>query len=114
LVWRDAAFGAEIEVNLVFDNPSFTFWNVVYTAIGAAVLWGTWGRTKLKALVLSNIIRLFLSGRTEAVVEFLIFVILGTLVGIGLVKPVNPEQAITAGLAWTGVFARPDYESSRK
>ncbi len=97
----------------MFDNPNFTAWNVIYTAIGAMVLWGTWGKTKLRAFVLSNIVRLFLTGRAETVVEFSIFVIVGCVVGIGLVKPVNPQQAITAGLAWTGAFVRPDYESSK-
>lgn len=101
-------------MNSVFDNPSFTTWNIIYTAIGAMVLWGTWGRTKLKAFVLSSIIRLFLTGRAEAVVEFVVFVILGCIIGIGVVRPVNPQQAITAGLAWTGVFARPDYETPKR
>jgi hypothetical protein len=98
----------------LFDDPSFTFWNVAYTAIGAMVLWGTWGRTKLKPFVLSNVLGLFLTGRAQIVVEFFVFVAIGCVVGIGLVKPVNPQQAITAGLAWTGAFARPDYESSRR
>lgn len=96
----------------MFDNPSFTFWNIIYTAIGASVLWGTWGKTKLKAFVLSNILKLFLTGRTATVVEFLIFVVLGTLIGIGIAKPQNPQQAITAGLAWTSVLARPEHRES--
>ena len=98
----------------MFDNPSFTTWNIIYTAIGAMGLWGTWGKTKPKAFLLSNIIRLFLSGRADVVVEFVIFVVLGCVVGIGIVKPMNPQQAITAGLAWTGALARPENDSSKR
>lgn len=98
----------------MFDNPSFTFWNIFYTAIGATLLWGTWGRTKLKAYVFSNVLGLFLSGRAETVVEFLVFVAVGCVVGIGVMKPVNPQQAITAGLAWTGVFVRPENLPSKR
>ena len=45
----------------MFEPPSFGFWNVVYTAIGATVFWGTWGRTKLKPFVLPDIISTFLA-----------------------------------------------------
>lgn len=97
----------------MFDNPYFTVWNVTYTAIGAAVLWGTWGRQRLKPFIFSNIIRLFFSGPKVYVIEFITFMIVGCVVGIGLTKPINPQQAFTAGLAWTGALARPDNESKR-
>ena len=93
----------------MFENPSFTFWNLVYTAVGSAVLWGTWGRTRLKAFVLSDLLGLFLKGRWLFMFEFLVFIALGCLVGIGVVHPVDATQAITAGFAWTGAFARPEY-----
>ena len=90
----------------MFESHSFTFWNVVFAAIGAAALWGKQGRTELKAYVLSDIVRLFLKGRSRILVEFIIFVALGCLVGIAVVEPTNVRQAITAGFAWTAVFAR--------
>ena len=93
-------------MRFVFESNSFTFWNVAFAAIGAAALWGKQGRTELKAYVLSDIVRLFLKGRLRILVEFLIFVVLGCLVGIAVVEPTNARQAITAGFAWTAVFAR--------
>jgi hypothetical protein len=90
----------------MFENPSFTFWNVVYTAIGAAVFWSTWGRTKLKPYGLSELIRYLPFEQYHPIIEFLVFVALGVVIGIGFTSPTNPRQAISAGLGWTGVFAR--------
>jgi hypothetical protein len=90
-----------------FDAPGFTFWNIAYTAIGAAVLWGTWGRNKLKVFVFSDVVALVLSGRAAIFAEFAIFILLGCLVGIGIARPTNPAQALSAGLGWTAALARP-------
>ncbi len=97
----------------MFDNPTFTTWNIIFTAIGSIVLWGTWGRKKLKPFVISSIVEAFCSGRLASVIEFAIFIVLGTIVGVGIVKPINPAQALTAGLAWTGALARPDYQVTK-
>lgn len=84
---------------------SFTFINVMYTAIGAAVFWGKWGRAELRAYILSDIMNLFnLQRKTRAGIECLIFIGLGCIVGIGLTDPTNPAQAMVAGLGWTGLF----------
>jgi hypothetical protein len=89
----------------VFQIPSFTFWNIVFTAIGVAVFWGKWGRTRLKAYVLSDLVNLIPVGaKQRAAIEFLVFLVLGCLVGIGVVQPTTPAQALTAGLGWTGFF----------
>src|SRR5690242_16186197 len=92
---------------MMFENTNFTFGNIAYTAIGAAVFWGKWGRTELKAYVLSDLIGLLpIKKRSiRAGVEFLTFVGVGVVVGVGLTEPVNPAQAIMAGLGWTGLFA---------
>lgn len=90
----------------MFEIPNYTVWNVLFTAIGAAVFWGKWGRTKLKAFVLSDIVNwLPLNERAKAAIEFCIFIILGTIVGIAIVNPSSAIQAITAGFGWTGFFA---------
>lgn len=86
--------------------PSFGFWNIVFTAIGAAVFWGKWGRTKLQAYVLSDVLNLLpLETKARSAIEFFIFLILGCLVSIAVVQPHNPTQALTAGFGWTGLFA---------
>jgi hypothetical protein len=90
----------------MFDAPSFTFWNVVYTAIGASVFWSTWGRTKLKTFVLPDLVRYLPWKRWHPLIEFVLFIALGCVVGVGVTNPTNPRQAITAGLGWTGAIAR--------
>jgi hypothetical protein len=97
----------------MFDYPSFTFGAVAYAAIGSMVFWGKMGRTKLKAYVLSDVLdRLPVRPNTQYLIEFFIFVILGCVVGIGITQPTNARQAITAGIAWTGIFSAP--RSTRK
>lgn len=90
----------------MFQSPQFTFWNVMFTAVGAAVFWGKWGRLSLRAFVLSDILNLFpLKGSHRAAIEFVIFMGLGCLVGIGVAQPHNAVQALTAGFGWTGFFS---------
>lgn len=87
---------------------AFTVANVVFTAIGAAVYWGMNGRTKLRAFILRDIIDWFdINAKSRAAIEFLIFLVIGCLIGIAVTEPVNAIQAITAGFGWTGIFARP-------
>lgn len=90
-----------------FEIPPFTFSNVLYTAIGAAIFWTKWGRTKLRAFALSDIIELFYEKDSKRAValEFIIFIALGCIVGIGLTEPGNARQAFAAGMGWTGLFA---------
>ena len=92
---------------MAFDIPQFTVWKIVYTAIGAAVFWGIQGRTKLKPFVIAPLVsRLPLSKHAKEVIEFIIFIALGCIIGIGFADPNNPRQALTAGFGWTGAFAR--------
>ncbi len=93
---------------MTFQIPTFTFWNITFTAIGVAIFWGKWGRTKLKAYILSDMVNLFpMSDKWRAAVEFIIFVTLGCLVGIAVAQPTTAAQALTAGLGWTGFVSRP-------
>jgi hypothetical protein len=81
---------------------------IAYTAIGAAVIWGKMGNKELRAYVLSDFVRMLPGGpNLHSVLEFLIFVILGCAVGIGVAQPVNARQALTAGIAWTSFFSAP-------
>lgn len=97
----------------MFASPHFSFWNVAYTALGAGVLWSTWGYNKTRVFGFSKVIRLFTRGRWCHLVEFAVFIIVGCIVGIGVMDPRTPTQAITAGFAWTGVFIRPDQDALR-
>lgn len=91
---------------LVFSVPDYSVGNVLFTAIGAAVFWGKWGKTRLKAFVLSDLLNAFpLNPKVRGAIELLIFVALGCIVGIAVVQPTSAAQAITAGFGWTGLFA---------
>lgn len=92
----------------MFEAPAFTFWTVLYTAIGAAVFWGKQGRTQLKPFIVSDIVRLLVKNETARhIIEFSIFMVFGCLVGVGVATPTNVRQAVTAGMAWTGFLAAP-------
>ena len=89
----------------MFHGPSFTFWNVVYTAIGAGAFWNAWGRSKLKPFLVADLIRRLPGKRWHPYIEFFLFIALGVVVGIGVTSPTNAQQAIAAGMSFTGVFA---------
>jgi hypothetical protein len=91
----------------VFPTPLSLPWVIVFTGAGALVFWCKWGPDKLKAFALSRVVELLpFSPRTKAIIEVLVFTALGCLIGIGVLQPTNPTQALTAGFAWTGVFAQ--------
>ena len=89
-----------------FAPPTFESWKLCYTAIGATVFWGKWGRTNLRAYILSDIVAALPVGyRLQHVIEFSLFIALGTLVAIGVTNPTNAAQALVAGFGWTGFFS---------
>jgi hypothetical protein len=92
----------------MFQAPHFTFWTTVYTAMGAALFWSRTGRTKLRVYVLSSLLDAFKipDGRGRQVAEFVIFIVFGCLIGIGIAAPMTVAQAVTAGFAWTGFVAK--------
>ena len=90
-----------------FHAPVFSLWTIVYTSIGAAIFWGKWGKAKLKAYVLSDLVNLLpCNQKWRGIIEFVIFVALGCLVGVAVVQPTNAAQALTAGLGWTGLVSK--------
>jgi hypothetical protein len=93
-------------VTIGFEMPSYTVWKVAFTAIGASVYWGLAGRTKLKPFLLPDVLPRLPWEQAQAILEFLVFVTMGCLVGIAFTDPSNARQAITAGMGWTGVLAR--------
>lgn len=90
----------------MFPTPLPRGWVIAYTAVGAIVYWCRW-RNALRVYGLSQVIELLeVSDRTKRALELLTFTALGCFVGIGVLQPTNPTQALTAGFAWTGVFAK--------
>ena len=91
------------------DVGGFTPGNVLFTAIGAAVYWAKAGRTNLRPYLLPAVIAVLgVRGRWRSFIEFMVFIIIGCVVGIGVVEPRNATQGLTAGFAWTGFFAYPE------
>ena len=87
-----------------FQGP---IWNAVFTFIGALILWCREGPGKLKIYYFSEIVdRLPLHPNARYFIQLLLFLTVGTIVGLALTQPVNPRQAITAGLAWTALFSK--------
>jgi len=88
------------------EYPSYPPTFVVFAAIGSMIFWSVKGRTKLKAYGLSEVFgHLPLSINQRYLLEFLVFVTLGCVVGVGITQPVNVRQALTAGIAWTSLFS---------
>jgi hypothetical protein len=88
-----------------FQNADFSAPAIIFTGVGAALLWGVWGRERLRTYGLSEIISLLpLPRRLRIAIEFLMFVSLGCIVGIGVTCPINPTQALAAGFGWTAAF----------
>src|SRR5438874_426673 len=94
-----------------FQVPDFTWAKILFTAIGVSVFWGKWGRNQLQPYLLPAVFDLLpFKGKYKnwrTFFEFVVFLLLGCVVGIGAADPKNAVQAITAGFAWTGVFAHP-------
>jgi len=85
----------------------FTFSNLLFTATGVVVFWARkGGRSELKALGLSDMVGLLPLRRSlRYLLEFIIFIVLGCVVGIGFTAPTNARQALTAGFGWTSLLA---------
>lgn len=91
----------------MFGTPLPIGWVIVFTAAGVMGYWAKWGRERLKVYGLSRILDLVpLREPWKARAEFLLFVGLGCLIGIGVVQPVNVTQSLTAGFTWVGLFTR--------
>jgi hypothetical protein len=91
-------------------RDGFTASNVIFTAIGASILWAKAGRSNLRPFLFAEVLgALSLPVRFRRFLEFAVFVGLGCAVGIAVVGPVNAGQALTAGLVWTGIFVLPDW-----
>ncbi len=91
----------------MFPNPLPLGWVIALTAAGAIVYWCKWGPDKLRAYGLRRLLDVLpISETAKSIIEPLIFTVLGCFLGIAILQPVNPQQAVTAGFAWTGVFAK--------
>lgn len=91
----------------MLQHPDFSLANIFFTSLGALILWSLLGRKKLRAYALSEVVSKVCTGKTRYFVEFFIFIAIGCIIGIVIVDPINPRQALTAGFAWTSALAYP-------
>ncbi|CAG9193399.1 conserved hypothetical protein [Burkholderia gladioli] len=94
---------------LSLTNTALADWHAwVITSIGAGLLWGRLGRTKVKAYVLSAWLDTFMrsDGFWRVTVEVVLFVGVGTFLALGLCSPSTFAQALGAGFGWTSLVAK--------
>ncbi len=91
----------------VLAKISHSLLSLLAAAFGSAVLYSKWGRGKLRPYVFSEIVDTFaLSEPNRIRVEFLVFIVVGTVTCMILTQPANPQQAFAAGLGWTGLLTK--------
>ena len=96
-----------------FDSPLGI---VLFTAFGATMLWfkenaavaksGQMIAGSLRVFVMADLIdRFHLTENKRYSVLFALFVFLGTMVALGIAKPTNAVQGLSAGLGWTAALS---------
>jgi hypothetical protein len=84
-------------------------WQVyVYGALGAIVLWIKMNRANKKIHGLGDLMDRLLPNhpRVSALCQFVVFVVLGTVVGKIAVGPYTQMQAFAGGVAWSRLAAK--------
>jgi hypothetical protein len=87
----------------------FTGTNILFTGVGSLIFWSRNGRKKLKVLALGGLfddLKISEDNRYRIVTELVLFVTFGILIGIAFVCPTTMRQALSAGIAWTGMVSR--------
>jgi len=90
---------------------TFQFWaHALFAFLGAGLLYMQWGRSKLRAYAFSDLLDTFnLTENVRYRMELVIFVLVGTIVALGIARPSTVAQAFSAGLGWTGIAAKPSH-----
>ena len=91
-----------------FVSISFDCQQVGCVALGATVLWIKNGYSGQHIFGVAPLTDLFFPAgkclRFRAIVEFVLFVVIGVIMSITLTQPGNAQQAVAAGLGWTGLL----------
>lgn len=79
---------------------------ILITLVGTLISYARATKKSRRVYGLSDILETYLSRRNKVFVEPIIFVLLGTLVGMILGMPSNAPQAFAAGIGWTALATR--------
>ena len=87
-----------------FQGPIFALEPMIYTGVGVVVFWVKLGDQRVKVFGVSRVLeQVGVSTRTSIIVEFFTVLALGIVVATAFIQPATAEQAIAAGLGWTGL-----------
>ena len=88
----------------VFLHP---LWLIFCCLIGGAVHWILMGQRRLKAIGFARFSSMLgLGGRPADLVEFLLFLLFGTVITFVLTHPATAAQSLTGGLGWTTLIVK--------
>lgn len=93
----------------IWSSVVWPIWSLcLFTAVGTAVLYAKLNsrKTQQKIYALTPILERWVPDeKVRYALEPLVFIVLGTAVGLFFGQPVNPAQAIAAGLGFTAAFS---------
>ncbi len=81
---------------------------VLFTLLGTGLLYAKWHKrpTERKIYGLTPILERFIKNKDILwLTEPIVFIVVGSVVGLVACQPVNPLQALAAGLGWTAALS---------
>jgi hypothetical protein len=79
----------------------------IYAAAGTVILWAKMKKQQRNVYCLTELIhQLVRYEHARAPIEITVFLFLGCLVAVGVVKPSTEAQAFFAGLGWTALASK--------
>jgi hypothetical protein len=104
-------------VSMQAELTSLSFWaHVLFSSLGASILYHQWGRSELRAYSLSAFFDTlkFENQNARSRAEMITFIIIGTLIAMGVGHPQTVPQAFAAGAGFTGLAVKPNSASSKR
>ena len=90
-----------------FQGAPFALEPILYTGLGVVILWFRLGQERIRVVGVSSVLeQVGVSKSTSIVAEFLFVLVAGIVVVMTFVQPTTAEQAIAAGLGWTGLVGQ--------
>ena len=78
-----------------------------YAGAGALLLWCRLGKGKAREVYgLSDILRRYIAEDVREKIEPILFVLLGTVLSVGIIQPTTAAQAFAAGVGWTSLASK--------